>query len=237
MSRHLSPSLTSSSTPQRRTAAPLRGRKLAAAASLLLAVPLAAGCSAGFNDASQQINPNSGAGSVGSIKVNNVWVVIDPTTGNAEIVAAVANTGQSTDTLERVTATNVPATVSGKDGSEATTGISVSGNSVTIPGGQSVSFGQSAEPVLELADADFAPGLLSQITFTFEQAGSVTVTAQIQPDNGLFKEYNPNAGITPTAVPTTAPATPTGTASGTPTGAATATATGTANPTGTPSTT
>jgi hypothetical protein len=228
VSRHLSPSLTSSSTPQRRTAAPLRGRGLAAAACLLLAVPLAAGCSAGFNNASQQINPNSGAGSVGDIKINNVWVVIDPTTGNAEIVAAVANTGQSTDTLERVTATNVPASVSGQDASEATTGISVSGNSVTIPAGQAVSFGQSANPELELADANFAPGLLSQITFTFEQAGSVTVTAQIQPNTtGLFKEYNPDAGITPTAVPTTPPPTPTSTVTGTPTAGGTATATGT----------
>jgi len=211
---------------------PLRGRGLAAAASLLLAVPLAAGCSAGFNNASQQINPNTGAGSVGSIKINNVWVVTDPNTGNAEIVAAVANTGQSTDTLERVTATNVLATVSGQDASEATTGISVSGDSVAIPGGQSVSFGQSAQPELELADVNFAPGLLSQVTFTFEQAGTVTVTAQIQPNStGLFKEYNPDAGITPTAVPTTAAPTPTGTATGTPTATVTATGTPSATPT------
>jgi len=227
VSRHLSPSLTSSSTPQRRTAAPLRSRRLAGAAGLLLAVPLAAGCSAGFNASSQQVKPNSGAGQVGNFKVNNVWVIVDPTTGNAEVIGAVTNTGQSADALESVTATNMPATVSGKDATESTTGIAVSGNTVTIPAGQSVSFGQSGRPELELGNATFAPGLLSQVTFTFAQAGAVTVTAQIQPNTGLFGEYNPNPPATPKPVATAVAATATSTA----TGSATTSPTGTPTPT------
>lgn len=231
MSRHLSPSLTSSSTPLRGTAAPLRGRGLAATTALLLAVPLAAGCGAGFNAASQQVKANSGAGSVGSMKVNDVWVVVDPTTGNAEVVGAVANTGTGADSLVSVSATNIPATLTGTDASSATTGISVGGSSVSIPGGQSVSFGESGQPALGLPDANFQTGLLSQVTFTFAQAGAVTVTAQIQPDTGLFAGYSPNGAVP--AKPTTPPPTPSASATAnpsgtaTPTGAASATATAT----------
>ena len=234
MSRHLSPSLTSSSTPQRRTAAPLRGRKLASAAALGLTALLATGCSAGFDAASQQVHPNAGAGAVGDIKINNVWVVIDPATGNAEIIGSVANTGSATDTLESVSATNLPATVSGTDASAPTTGISVSGNSVGVPGGQSVNFGQAGNPELELSDAAFQTGRLSQVTFTFAQAGAVTVTAQVQPNNGQFAGYNPNPAVTATPpAPTTPPVTATATATqtGTATGSATSTATATGTPT------
>ena len=234
MSRHLSPSLTSSSTPRRRIAAPLRGRRLAATSVLLLTVPLAAGCGAGFNAASQQVKANSGAGSAGALKVNDVWVVVDPTTGNAEVVGAVANTGSSTDTLVSVSATNIPATVSGTDAASSTTGISVGSDSVSIPGGQSVSFGETGQPALGLADANFQAGLLSQVTFTFAQAGAVTVTAQIQPDSGIFAGYDPNAAVPakPTVAPTpssspTATANPSGTATPTDTATATATATST----------
>ena len=227
MSRHLSPSLTSSSTPRRGTAAPQRGRGLAATAGLLLAVPLAAGCGAGFNAASQQVKANSGAGSIGAMKVNDVWVVVDPTTGNAEIVGAVANTGTSTDSLVSVSATNLPATLTGTDASSATTGISVSGSSVAIPAGQSVSFGETGQPALGLSDANFQAGLLSQVTFTFAQAGAVTVTAQIQPDTGVFAGYSPDSAVPPK--PTTPPPTPSA--------SATANPSGTATPSGTPSST
>jgi hypothetical protein len=226
VSRNLSSSQPGSSSPQRRTAAPLRGRRLSAAAAALLAVPLAAGCAAGFNATTQQIKPNSGSGAVGGVKVNNVWVIVDPNTGNAEVIGAVANTNSSTDTLTGVTATNVPAKITGKDAAESTTGITVSGDSVTIPGQQSVSFGQPGRPDLELPGAAFQPGLLSQVTFTFAQAGSVTVTAQIQANSGLWASYNPNSAVTPTAKPTTAPATPTGTATATGTATPGSTATG-----------
>lgn len=230
MSRNLSPSQPGSSSPQRRTAAPLRGRRLAAAAGVLLAVPLAAGCAAGFDSTTQQIKPDAGAGQVGDIRVNNVWVVVDQATGNAEVIAAVANGGSGSDTLTGVTATNMPAKVAGTEADAASTGISVDSGSVSIPGGQSVSFGQTGSPELELADAGFQTGLLSQVTFTFAQAGSVTVTAQIQPNTGLFADDDPNSGIpkpTPTPVMTTAisttsatdspTSTPTGSATGTPT--------------------
>jgi hypothetical protein len=230
VSRNLSPSQPGSSSPQRRTATPLRGRRLAAATGVLLAVPLAAGCAAGFSSTTQQIKPNSGFGQVGGMKVDNVWVVVDPATGNAEIIGAVANTGTGADTLTRVTATNIPAKVAGTEADEASTGISVGGDSVAIPGGQSVSFGQTGSPELELAKATFEAGLLSQVTFTFAQAGSVTVTAQIQPNTGLFADDNPNSGIPkpkPTPVITTATATGTATPASTPTGTATATATAT----------
>ena len=226
MSRNLSPSQPGSSSPQRRTAVPLRGRRLAAAAGVLLAVPLAAGCAAGFDATTAQIKPDAASGQVGDIKVDNVWVVVDQTTGNAEIVGAVTNTGTDPDTLTGVTATNIPAKITGTDATSATTGITVGGDSVTLPGGRSLNFGDTGSPELELANATFQPGLLSQVTFTFAQAGSVTVTAEIQPNSGLFDEYDPNAGI-PTTPPPPPVVTATPTSTSTATGSATTTATAT----------
>lgn len=230
MSRNLSPSQPGSSSPQRRTAAPLRGRRLAAAAGVLLAVPLAAGCAAGFDATTSQVKPDAASGQVGDVKVDNVWVVVDQNTGNAEIVGTVTNTGSATDTLTGVTATSTPAKIAGTEANTASTGITVGADSVSVPAGESVGFGNSGSPELELANASFKPGLLSQVTFTFAQAGSVTVTAEIQTNTGLFTEYDPNAGI-----PTTPPPPPVVTATPTPTSPATgsASAAATATPTGT----
>ncbi|HEV2640860.1 MAG TPA: hypothetical protein VGX23_37425 [Actinocrinis sp.] len=234
MSRNLSQSQPGSSSPQRRKTAPPRVRRAAAATGVLLAAALAAGCAAGFDATTQQIKPNAGSGQAGPVKVDNVWLIVDPASGNAEVVGAVTNTGTDADTLTGVTATNAAAKLTGTDAATATTGITVGAGTVAIPGGESVSFGETGNPQLELAGVDFQAGVLAQVTFTFAQAGAVTVTAQVEPDSGLFAEYNPNSGIpTPTPTPTapttaatpTAPASATGSATGTATGAASATPT------------
>lgn len=232
MSSLHSPSTTRRSAPSR------RGRAgLATAAVLLTVAPLATACGAGFNSASTQVKPNSGSGSTGALKVNNVWVVVDPSSGNAEVIGAVANSG-STDVswpdvqVDGAPARIVPASASGAAGgsSSSSSAGSVSAGSVSaatssatgIPAGESVQFGQPGQPQVELPGSALTVGQLTQVTFSFGGSGSVTVTAQIQSNTGAFAEYNPNpaspspspsASVSASASATTSPGASAGAAS------------------------
>ena len=212
----------------------------------LLALPLAAGCGAGFNNATQSVRQNSASGTAGNMAVNNVWVVLDPTTGNAEVIGAVANTGTAPDRLTSVQASGstamvrVPSPAAVAAAPLPLRGVAVIGDTVSVAGGSSVTFGRLGRPELEITGGSFQPGRISQVTFDFATAGPVTMNAQIMPNTGLFAEYDPNAGnptSQPTPTPTPTPkATPTGTATATPTATGTATATAKPTPTGTAAT-
>jgi hypothetical protein len=180
-----SPSTIRRSTPSRRSRA-----GLATAAVVAVVAPLAAACGAGFNSAALDVKPNAGAGSAGAVKVNNVWVIVDPTTGNAEVIGAVANTGT---TAESVTGVQV-----GDTGAQIRlpSGPIVDADNYSIDAGQSVSFGEQNQPVIAVAAASLTPGKLTPVSFSFGDSGSVTVTAQIQSDAGLWAGYDPNAANT-----------------------------------------
>lgn len=232
-----------SPSPTSRPAAARRGRpswtRPGLIAAALLALPLAAGCGAGFNAASQNVRPNSGSGVDGKLLINNVWVVLDPATGNAEVIGAVANTGVNSDRLTSVQASGTTATVRAPSPAAVAAaplplrGVAVVGDTVSVAGGASVSFGRLGRPELEIAGGSFVPGRVSQVTFDFATAGPVTMNALIMPNTGLFAEYDPNAGnpiSQPTPTPTPRP-TATGTATATPTATGTATGTASAKPT------
>jgi hypothetical protein len=221
---------TGRSVPQR------RGR-LGWAAAALLTVPLAAGCGAGSDAASLRVEPNSGAGTVGNLAINNVWVVVDPTSGNAEVLGAITNNGGA-DQLTSVQAAGSPATFRPPASTATTTalsqGVTTTAGSVSVGAGSFVSFGQPGSPELEIPDSTVTPGTNVQVTFTFASAGSVSITALVQPNTGLFGEYNPNPA-TPT--PSPIPVLPTGTLKPTATGTTTAspsTSAKTSTPLGTP---
>lgn len=196
-------STTRRSTPSRRVRA-----GLAVAAVLAAVTPLAAGCGAGFDSAALVVKPNSGAGSVGAVKINNVWVVVDPSSGNAEVIGAVANTGSADLSWPTVqvdgTTAQVETASSASDGVSSSTpsesasasvsaGADATGSGSGIPAGQAVSFGEQGQPQLRLSDRSLTPGKLTPVTFSFGSVGSVTVTAQIQSNTGLFADYNPNS--------------------------------------------
>jgi len=149
--------------------------------------PLAAACGAGFNAAALEVKPNSGAGAVGSLKVNNVWVVVDPATGNAEVIGAVANSGSDTASLTGVQVGDALAQL------RSASDVTATAASASIAAGQSVSFGQPGQPEIELTGSPLTPGNLTQVTFSFGSVGTVAVTAQIETNTGLFAEYDPNA--------------------------------------------
>jgi len=193
-------------------------------------VPLAAACGAGFNSEAEDLKPNSGAGSVGALKVNNVWVVVDPSTGNAEVIGAVANTGgDATATLAGV---QVGSNAAQLRAAGDPTGTAAS---VDIPVGQSVSFGQAKQPEIELPGSGLTVGNLTQVTFDFGTVGTVSITAQIQSNTGLWAEYDPNSAVvTPSPSPSasaSASASASGSASAGASSSASASASASASPT------
>lgn len=195
-----------------------------------------AGCGAGFNAASLDMTPRSGAARIGSFRINNVWVVMDPVTRNAEIIGAVANTARrpQSDQLLSVTADGMPATIrpAAPEAIAAALpkeGVSISGNTVTIAGGSAISFGRPGRPGLEISNVPFTLGHLTQVEFEFAQAGRATVTTLIMPPTGLFAHYNPN-GENTTVGPRVSPS-----ASVSPGAGSTASPTSSATPSPTPS--
>lgn len=191
MSRLHSLSTTRRSTPSR------RGRAgLAAAALVAVVAPLATACGAGFDSAALAVKPDSGAGAVGDAKINNVWVIVDPTSGNAEVIGAITNTGSSDVGFPAVqvagsSAQIEPAASSGSAPAAGQASVTVG----TIPAGQSVSFGQPGQPQIELTGSSLTAGNLTHVTFDFGSTGNVTVTAQVQSNTGLFADYNPDAPV------------------------------------------
>lgn len=218
-----------------------RGRAALAGAAMLVALPVLAACSAGNGAEVYQIQPDSGAAKVGLLWISNVWVVLDPATGNAEVIGQVANTDpNSADStqLTGVTVAGAAATiVPPSDTSKLWPGVQVAADSVSIPGLGAVQFGQAGQPELELAGADLTAGSNTQVVYTFSNGQTATVTAIVQPNSGLWAGYNPNgANATPTETATasaTATGTATATASGTATDTAQATGTATASATAT----
>lgn len=232
MSSLHSPSTTRRSTPSR------RGRAgLAATAVVLTAAPFAAACGAGFNAASLVVKPNAAAGTIGDIKINNVWVIVDPDSGTAEVIGAVTNTGTAPDQLVSVSANGNFATVVAPAATTTDTapavatgaGVTVSGETVTIPPGESASFGETASPELEIIGAGLTLGTFATVKMTFAQAGSITLSAQVEQNTGLFVGYNPNAASPSASSSPSASASSSASASASATAGASASASATAS--------
>ncbi|MGH2877695.1 MAG: hypothetical protein ACRDLV_15695 [Solirubrobacteraceae bacterium] len=204
MSSLHSPSTTRRSAPSR------RGRAGVATAAVLLAVtPFAAACGAGFNAATDSIKPNAGAGTVGALKINNVWVVVDPASGAAEVIGAVANTGDTQVSLPQVSVDDTSATIGAPGPSPVDASVPpLSG----IDAGQSISFGEQGQPEIALNSSSLTPGNLAKVTFDFGSTGSATINAQIESNTGLFAAYNPDGGSSTAGASTSA--TPSTSASG-----------------------
>jgi hypothetical protein len=167
---------------------------LAAAALLLATAPAVTGCGAGFTADSLAVRPNAGAGISGSLRINNVWVVVDPATGQAQVIGAVANTGNTPDGVTGARAAGVPAQVAGTvvGTTLACARTVVSAGTVIIPPSRSVSFGRPGCPQLSLLiGAPFRPGRVASVTLLFARAAALTVNAQIVTDTGLFTDYRP----------------------------------------------
>lgn len=178
-------STTRRSNPSRRVRA-----GVATAAVVLAVAPFAAACGAGFNAATDSIKPNAGAATVGPLRINNVWVVVDPSSGDAEVIGAVANTGGDQASLPQVSVDGTSATIAPPPVDD---GSSTAGPLTGIAAGQSISFGEQGQPEIVLTGSSLSPGNLATVKFDFGSAGTGTITAQVESNTGLFADYNPNS--------------------------------------------
>ena len=226
---------TSTSTGRSGRRVPLRsrqGRAALAGAVLLVALPVLSACAAGSSPEVYQIQPDNGEGKGGYMYISNVWVVMDATSGDAEVIGQVANTDPTitnSNTLTSVAVGGAQATiVPPSDTSQLAPGVTAAASGVTVPGLKSVQFGETGQPELEVANADLTVGANAQVVYTFSGGQTITVTAIVEPNSGIWASYAPGAANS---------ATPTASASGTATakagGTASATTSGTATATGT----
>jgi hypothetical protein len=202
-------------------------RRGAVAAVLALTLaPLAAACAAGNNAETYEIHANSDSGSAGDVKVQNAFVLTDPT-GPATITARLFNNGSSAQSLQAVQiGGSGTAQLSGPKG----------GSTVTVPAHGSVLLGGKGNPaaVLKSGGEDLRDGDVQNAVFSFSGTGPVKMQINVTPASSYFEPYGPGS------LPTTAAPSPTGTATPTTTPSSTATPTGThtpsstATPTGTP---
>jgi hypothetical protein len=176
----------------------LRRGALAAAVIAVSTASLAA-CGAGSNAQTLEVKPDNAATSVGNIKLQNVIVITQPdlqSTGPAAISATVFNDGNAPQTLDSIT---LPGT-----GKTAELRAAKGSGPLTVPAHGSIVIGGRGNASASLASSREAvqDGNAQKVTFTFSQAGAVSLRAFVVPAESYFKKWGP------TAVPTTAPAAP-----------------------------
>lgn len=168
-------------------------RRGAVAAVILATAPILAACSAGSSAATLQVKPDTAATSItkgdSSLKLNGIVVVTDAVgDAPANVIVNIANNGSADDTLTGVTV----------DGSSQAT---LSG-AATVPAGGSLLLSGPDQVAATVPTLNEKPGQNATITFTFANAGSVTVQALVNAGTGQYTSY------APTVAPTVAASTP-----------------------------
>ncbi|WP_329366179.1 DUF461 domain-containing protein [Streptomyces sp. NBC_00669] len=172
----------------------IRRGALAAVLALSLA-PLAAACSAGNDAATLEVHPDSDSGSTGNVKVQNAFVLTDPS-GPATLTARLFNNGSSAQSLQSVQIGGTTmATLKGAHG----------GSTISVPAHGSVLIGGKGNPAAVLPGRNEAlrDGDVQNAVFSFSSSGAVKMEVNVTPASSYFAPYGP--GSLPT---TTAPTTP-----------------------------
>jgi hypothetical protein len=153
-----------------------RTNRLALVAVCAAAAALSAGCAAGQSAATLQIHPNLAAATAGSVGVQDVVVVVDPTTSTAQLTGTVVNDGDNGDQL---------------------VGVTIDKQAVTFPAVDvdAHSTANLANP--KVADAIVQnntasqPGRISEVVFTFAGGESVSVDAATEVNTGIYADTAP----------------------------------------------
>jgi hypothetical protein len=171
----------------------VQGRAALAAVSLVTVAALS-GCAAGFDAETINVDsPGEGvSGKVGDVKIRGALLAdVEDEPGSGVLVMGVVNEGGETDALTEVRLV---------DGEPADLGSSVS-----LPPNQLVQFGTAEVApgatyggtyVLNAPTDTFSVGGFVPVSFTFREAGSVTLDLLILPPTDVY------ATVTPTAQPT-----------------------------------
>jgi copper(I)-binding protein len=197
-----------------------------AAAALAFSIASLAACGAGNNAQTLQIKPDNAATTVGNIKIQNALVITQPdrrSTGPAVISATLFNNGDSDETLDSVSVSGSSAKLTPANGK----------GKLTVPAGGSIVLGGkgNATAVLPSGREAVQDGNAQKVTFTFGQAGAVTLQAFVVPAESYFSSWGPSA--VPTAPSASASASVSATPSTSPSGKPSAPAS--SSPSATPS--
>ena len=191
-------------------------RRGAVAALILATAPILAACSAGSGAATLQVKPNVAATSIGkTLKLNGISLIAATDgTSAANITTNIANGNTAPETLESVSVDGTPAVLSGP---------------AVIPAGGSLLLSGPGEVTARAASISERPGQNATVTFTFANAGSVTVQALVNAGTGQYAPYAPSTA--PTVPATPAAPSPSGSTKATDKATDKATAKSTAKPT------
>ncbi len=171
----------------------LRRGALAAVLAITIA-PLAAACGAGSSPQTLEIKPDSVAASVGSIQIENAFIVTEPKGGGpAAITARVFNNGSTAQQLTSITVHGAtsPVKLTGRDGTPGP---------VTIPGGSAITLGGKGNPSAELAsDGGIVAGDFQHTVFDFSHTGQVSLSPSVVPAARYFQPFGPIVMASPSA--------------------------------------
>ncbi|GGN26132.1 DUF461 domain-containing protein [Streptomyces fuscichromogenes] len=168
-----------------------------AASALAFSVAALSACGAGNNSQTLEIQPDSAATSVGTIKVQNATVITQPdltSTGPAVVTATIFNTGTEPETLQSIVVAGT-----GKTAELHAT----KSQPLTIQGGGRLILGGTgnASAVLASSREAITDGNAQKITFTFSKTGDVSLRAFVVPAESYFTGWGPSA--VPSASPST----------------------------------
>jgi periplasmic copper chaperone A len=155
------------------------------AAVALLTSSCAAGQKAQTADVNESIDGTSvhvGSITIGGLAIQPPKGAYYPTGSDVPLRVVIVNSATKSDTLTSITSSSIAGWTT--TGSSATSTSSASkAASVTIAGGSRASFGvPDSKAVLQLSQikTDLHPGTAVALTFTFTNAGSVTVRVPVQ---------------------------------------------------------
>ena len=151
---------------------------VAASVAALLAGPLLAGCSAGFDATSTKpYSPSDGVNATsGDLKVLNALVVKAEDGSDGLVSAVIVNTGNRDDRLTEITSPAGEVSVTG---------------SKTLPAGGSVTLGSDTQTQATISGLADEPGETITLRLAFGRGEPVTIRTVVVPATGDYADLAP----------------------------------------------
>lgn len=166
--------------------------------AMAVLVPVLAGCEAGYDAPTLTFHPANGGTNVtrNGVTIDNAFVLgpppgsVLPSGGQAAVFLAIE--AANGDRLVSVSA------------SKNASSVTVGGGSVDLPAQKLVNLGGPApQVVLSGLTSPLSGGETVTLTFTFAQAGDITITVPVHPDAYDYATYYPPPAPEPSVTPVT----------------------------------
>lgn len=162
-------------------------RRAVAAAALVFAVASLSACGDSGGAATSEVKPDNANVVLNGMHVQNVQLVVDPAAaGQVAVTASIVNDSKQADVLKSVTIDGVPEPAAL---AEAKTGSS----SVAAPVNELVKLGGEGASSAVVATDAVKDGSYRTVTFTFANAGRLSVHASTTEATGDLAGFGPSA--------------------------------------------